>query len=48
MPINFTSIEKLNYFAILAVGSDVGTTAQPLVNVYDAETGELTDFVPGV
>ena len=40
-PINFTSIEKLNYFALLAVGSDAGATSQPIVKVYDAATGEI-------
>ena len=44
--INFTSIEKLNYFPILAVGSDVGTTSRPVINIYDAETGELQNVTP--
>jgi hypothetical protein len=39
-PIQFESIEYFNYFAIVAVGTDVGTTSQPTVTVFDAETGE--------
>ncbi len=39
--INFTSIENYNYPELLVVSSDAGTTAQPIVNVYDVGSGDL-------
>jgi len=40
--ITFTSIEKIKYFEILAVGADAGFSSRPTVKVYDAETGDLS------
>ncbi len=40
--VNFTSIEMVNYFPILVIGSDTGTKgSQPWVQVVDADTGEI-------
>jgi hypothetical protein len=40
--INFTSIEKIKYFEILAVAADGGFGSRPIVQVYDAETKDLS------
>lgn len=39
--VNFTEIEKLNYFQIIAVASEKGVNANGEIRVFDADTGEL-------
>ncbi len=39
--VRFTSIERFNYFPLLAIAAEAHGDGEPLVRVYDAETQEL-------
>jgi hypothetical protein len=39
--VNFTSMERYNHVAVVAIAADSSSSVVPILRVYDAETGEL-------
>jgi hypothetical protein len=48
LPINFTSIEKLNYFGVTAVAADGSNLSEPTVKIYDSTNDRLVQTLSNV